>query len=47
MDRLTANNGIALFYLVQEAEKHRSRVEAPIVAEAVLIEVGLQVAPAD
>ena len=36
-----AHNGISLFDLLQEAEKHRLRIEPPIVPEAVLIEVGL------
>ena len=42
-----AYNGIALFDLLGETPDHRLFIEAPIVTEAVFIEVGLQVITAN
>src|SRR5260370_1366186 len=46
-DGLTAYNNIAFFDLVQEAGEHGLHVEAPIVSEAVLVEVGLKIMTAN
>jgi hypothetical protein len=46
-DRLTAHNHIALLDLMQKASKHGLYIEAPIVPEAVLVQVGLQIVTAN
>src|SRR5438876_10121335 len=43
----TAHNGIALLTLLQKASEHGLGIEAPIVPEAVLVQVGLQVMTAN
>jgi len=42
-----ANNHVAFLDLVQEANEHRSLIEAPIVAETVLVQIGLQIVTAN
>jgi hypothetical protein len=42
-----AHNDIALFNLMQKASEHGLHVEAPIVPEAVLVQIGLQVVTAN
>jgi len=41
------HNHIALFDLMQEASKHGLHIEAPIVSETVLVQVGLQIVTAN
>ena len=42
-----ANNCVPLFNLLQETPKHRLFIEAPIVTEAVFVQVGLQIVTAN
>jgi hypothetical protein len=47
LNRRLPHHCIPLFNLLQETEKHRLRIEPPIVAEAVLVQVGLEIALAN